>query len=144
MNTTTTISNYEDVIDSREVIARIEELEGERDEWVASDPDVLDTGDKIEADEIIWATEYPEDAAELEALQSLAEEAEGYAADWQYGEALIRYSYFTEYVMEMLRDRGELPSETPWYIAIDEDATAENIKIDYTEVDFNGVSYYIR
>jgi len=131
MNTTTTISNMDDIIDSRDVIARIEELEGERDDyWTGT--------------EAGWSNDNPEDAAELEALQSLAEEAEGYAADWQYGEALIRYSYFTEYAMDMLRDCGELPSETPWYIAIDEEQTAENIKVDYTEVDFDGVSYYIR
>ena len=110
------IDNSEDIIDSRDVIERIEWLEG---------------------------TDDTDEQGELETLKALAEEAEGYAPDWQYGEALIRESYFAEYAIEMLV-AGELPSDIPWYIEIDEEATARNIQMDYTEVDFDGVSYWIR
>jgi hypothetical protein len=115
--TQTAISNLDDVIDSRDVIERIEALQ--------------ETSD-------------PEEKEELEILEELAEEASNYAADWVYGETLIRESYFTEYVMEMLSDIGDLPRDIPWYIEIDEEKTAENIKQDYTEVDYDGVTYLIR
>lgn len=142
------ISNTDDVIDSRDVIARIEELEAERDETPCDcEPGALDEDHCICTDEgkaARWANDNPEDAAELEALSSLAEEAEGYAADWQHGEVLIRDSYFTAYAMELLQDIGDLPKDIPHYIVIDEEATARNIQIDYTSVEFGGVTYWIR
>ena len=144
-----TISNLDDIIDSRDVIERIEELTAERDDWIEEELDG-ETGPfdynpnpvSVAAD--AWAGEYTEEAAELSSLESLAEEADGYAEDWQYGEALIRYSYFTEYCMQLLSDIGDLPAEIPHYIVIDEEATADNLKVDYTTVDFDGVDYYIR
>jgi hypothetical protein len=39
---------------------------------------------------------------------------------------------------------GDMPKEIPSYIVIDWDATAENIQADYTSVDFDGVTYWIR
>ena len=110
------ISNYDDIIDSRDIIERIKELEG---------------------------TEDTEELGELKALKELAEVGE-YVPDWSYGETLIREDYFTEYAIDLLKDCGILPDDIPWYIEIDEEKTAENIKADYTEVDFDGVTYYTR
>lgn len=115
------LHNGEDIIDSRDIIERIEEL---------NDQDELDNEEKVE----------------LESLESLAAQAEDCTSDWTYGEALIRESYFTEYCEELCKDIGELPSELPWYIAnhIDWDGVAREIQADYSEVDFDGVSYLIR
>lgn len=121
---TNTIDNSQDIIDSRDIIERIDELEG------------LIEGEGCEE----TCEEYK---AELEALKALADECEGYG-DWEYGETLIRRSYFTEYVMELLSDIGDLPRDIPWYIAIDEEATAKNVEIDYMSVDFDGVEYLMR
>lgn len=114
---TAEITNSANMIDSRDVIARIDWLEGTDDE---------------------------EERAELAALKSLAEEASNYAADWEYGEILIRESYFTEYAAELLKDMGVLPNDLPWYVEIDWETTAGHIQQDYTAVDFNGVTYYVR
>ncbi len=81
---------------------------------------------------------------EMAALKTLAEEAQGYAPDWQYGETMIRESYFVEYCQELLEDIGDLPKDLPHYIEIDWEKTARNIRMDYTEVDFDGVAYLIR
>lgn len=113
------IDNSRDIIDSREVLERIEELKG------------IEERDEAENDE-------------LKALTALQDEAEGYCPDWKFGAALIRESYFTEYTMDMLADIGDLPRDIPHYIAIDEEQTAENIKVDYTEVNFDGVTYLVR
>ena len=125
-----TISNLDDVIDSRDIIERIEELESELAEFLdATDGDLSEN--------------FP-DIDELKALRDLASEASQYSSDWEYGETLIRYSYWENYVQEMLEDCGEIPKDLPWYIEIDWEATSENIAQDYTTADFDGVDYYIR
>ena len=113
------ISNTDDVIDSRDVIEKIEELEGEE-------------------------TLEQEEKGELKALKALAEEVEGYAPDWTYGVTLINEGYFTEYAKELCEDIGAVPKDMPSYIAIDWDQTAENLKVNYTEVEFNGQTYLVR
>jgi hypothetical protein len=143
------VSNSDDVIDSRDVIARIEELSElreaaseAREAWEAATDD---NRDELE-DELTQAdANFDEDTqAELAALESLAEEAEGYADDWKYGAALIRESYWVEYVQELLEDIGDLPKDLPHYIEIDWEKTARNIQVDYTSVDFDGVTYWVR
>ena len=119
-----------DVIDSRDVIARIAELEGERDGY-----------DGVEG----WAEDYPEEAAELAALVALQEEAEGYAEDWTHGVTLIRESYFEDYARELAEDIGAIAKDAQWPAChIDWDAACDALKMDYTEVDFDGVSYWVR
>jgi hypothetical protein len=137
-----TISNTDDVIDSRDVIERIEELEGERDALVEAiadaGADFLDETQKELAD---WDEE---NKAELDALKALVEEAEGYAPGWRYGAALVRDSYFEDYARELLEDIGDIPRNLPHYIEIDWEATARNIQVDYTAVNFDGVCYWVR
>ena len=85
------------------------------------------------------------DAQEYRALESLANEAEGCAADWQYGETLIRDSYFKEYAMELADDIGAVKSDAGWpNNCIDWDQAARELQMDYTSVDFDGVTYWIR
>ncbi len=114
------VNNSLDVIDSRDVIARIEELEADE-----------------ERDEA--------DNEELAALKALADEAAGYAADWEHGETLIRDSYFKEYAMELADDIGAVPREYSWPAScIDWDQAARELQMDYTSVDFDGVTYWVR
>jgi hypothetical protein len=156
-------SNSDDIIDSRDIIERIEELQSERADLESAVEsasltlaDALDPSsalatdkDEIEAlqENLKDAREYLKDwdgADELKALLALQEEAEGYAEDWHHGTPLVRESYFMEYCQEMLEDMGDLPKNFPSYIVIDWDATADNLKMDYTEVDFDGVAYLVR
>ena len=123
----TNFSNNDNVIDSRDIIERIEELTDLRDSWEGTP----------------W--EESEEAEELTALESLAEEAEGYASDWKYGETLIRDSYFVDYAQELAEDVCEMPRGIKWpYTCIDWDDAADELKQDYTTVDYDGVDYWIR
>ena len=124
MARTNEISNADDVIDSRDVIARIKELE----DSIELDGDAADQ----------------EERDELDALNKLAKEGEDYAEDWTHVETLIRESYFTEYCQELVHDIGDMPKGMADYIVIDWDATARNLKHDYTEVDYDGIAYLIR
>ena len=119
------INNLEDIIDSRDVIERIDELTEMRD----------DENEDFGEDE----------REELKALETLAEEASGYAADWRYGESLIRDSYFVEYAEQLASDIGAVDRNAGWPAChIDWDAAAESLKQDYTCVEFDGVDYWIR
>lgn len=117
----TDFSTTPDYFNSREVIERIAELEG------------IETIDRDE-----------DEQEELDALYALAEEAEGMVPDWEYGETFIREDEFTDYAEETLKDVGYLPAELPSWIVIDMEATADNMKEDYTEVTFRGVTYLAR
>ena len=169
-----TISNTDDVIDSRDIIERIDELTGdfqalvddieaaETDEeremafsalsaWLIRHtntvPD-LKTTEEIAFDDVSeWAES--DDAHELKALLALADEAEC-SPGWSYGETLIHEDYFTDYIEELINDCYELPKEFnsgdwPWrHMTIDYVAAADEAKQDYMEVNFDGASYYIR
>ena len=114
------INKYEDLIDSRDVIARIEELEADEER------DGLDND-------------------ELEALKELAAEASDYAEDWDHGEALIRYSYFETYAQELAEECGMIPEGDKWPLyCIDWERAARELQHDYTAVSFDGVDYWIR
>jgi antirestriction protein len=137
-------SNTDDLIDSRDIIERIKELNTERARWVEEQ-----AGEEVAAADFpawaeLWTSAHLDDAAELAALQKLAEEAEGYADDWTHGVTLIHDDYFTDYAREMLEDCGTIPRDLPTWVEIDWEATARNVRTDYTYVDFDGVTYWVR
>lgn len=134
-----TISNDDDVIDSRDVIERIQQLKDEIEAAEAnadgfSGSQVGGPDDPVDADT----------RNELAKLEAFAEEGESAAPDWKYGETLIRDDYFTEYAQELVSDIGDLPKNIPGYLVIDWDQTAENIQQDYTSVEWDGVTYWVR
>ena len=120
---TRSISNREDYIDSRDILARIVDLtEG------------MEDGDTLD----------PEEQAELAALQEVVTEAEGYASGWDDGATLIRDSAFVEYAQELAEDIGAIPSGGAWpHTCIAWDQAAEELQQDYTSVDFDGVTYWV-
>lgn len=120
------ITNNQDTIDSRDIIERIEYLEGMKEE-VELEGDPMDE----------------EEAEELQQLKALAEEVDGYSG-WDDGVQLIRESYFKEYCQELCEDIGDIPKDLPWYIVVDWEATARHLRVDYTGVDFGEVTYLVR
>lgn len=123
------ITNTDDVIDIRDVIARAEELSAQK----MDSPDEWSDGDE----------------SELKELVALLGACKGMGGDhqWQgvwYPVTLIHDRYFTEYTEDMLKDCGVLPRDVPWYIVIDWEATANNVRQDYTSVDFDGQTYWVR
>lgn len=129
--TTRDIDNRQDVLDSRDVIARIEELQTIRDAVEEDDGD-LDVFDCTE------------DGEELAALKALAEDGEG-SPDWEHGETLIRESYFEDYARELAEDIGAIKGDESWPLNfIDWERAADELKTDYMTADFDGVTYYLR
>lgn len=145
--TRTTIDNRADLIDSRDITDRITELDASRAWWIAERADAIELEEHTPEWRALveqWAAAHPDEAAEFAVLDALASEASQYTEDWRYGVTLIRDSYFAEYVEELLQDCGYLPHDLPWYVVIDWDATARHVQQDYAEIDFDGVSYWVR
>jgi uncharacterized protein (UPF0335 family) len=172
------ISNTNDVIDSRDIIERIEELEGERDslqsdydealeafneaDKTLSEAEAQDERGEVDTDtlqnakdeahdtmidtrEALDAWNTSDEAKELAALQSVAEQAEGYASDWRHGETLIRDDYFEDYARQLAEDCGMVKEGAQWpNNCIDWEQAASELQTDYTSIDFDGVTYWIR
>lgn len=197
------ITNFDDIIDSREVIERIEELEGELQDSMdeahrerfqelkelfqgvvdeMNSVETLDYSDPpVEFDDVVsaaasdsshylnaeaneWARwndepdlgDYIRDAAEdcrhpayaeaneYKLLCDLRDEVQG-CGDRKYGEILVRDSYFTDYSQQLAEDIGAVNEKALWpNNCIDWERAARELKMDYTAVDFDGVTYWIR
>lgn len=132
--TTQTFADLQgDTFDIRDVIERFEELEGELSEaHDDSEPNaVLDM------------------RAEHSAIEEFLGDVRGYGGDEQwrgdwYPCGFIRDSYFTEAMRELVSDIGDMPRDIPSYLVIDWDATAENLRADYSSVEIDGVTYWYR
>lgn len=124
-----------DVLDTRDLMARFDELESER-------------GD-LETDEERGQWAESDDGKEFAGLEELLEELRGNGGDEQwkgswYPITLIADSYFVEAMEELVKDIGDIPSEVPSYMVIDWDATAENLRADYSSVEYQGETYWYR
>lgn len=84
-----------------------------------------------------WKTDNQE---ELDELNRLENEIGG---EWMHGETLIGESKWEEYCEEFCRDIGAI-GENSDFIVIDWEATADNIAQDYSQVDYQGSTYYFR
>lgn len=126
MSGTNPIANYEDIIDSRDVIARIAYLE---------------TFEGIE-DPVNYDLE--DERWELEALRKLAKDGESAASDWQYGATLVRDSYFEDYAEKLANNSGAIDKSAGWPLChIDWEAAADALRMEYEEIDFDGVTYWV-
>ena len=91
--------------------------------------------DEFEADEDL----NEDDAARLEALRDLRDEV---GDEWRYGVTLVSEGSFEDYARDVAENIGAIPSEYSWPAShIDWAAAADSLRMDYTSVDFQGVTY---
>lgn len=128
------------IIDSRDVIEYRDELEGA----ITSHKEQLERwefdGDERPGETSVAIAEFEN---ELEKLQEFIGECENYNSDFPHGTTLIPESEFEDYAQDLVKDIGDLPQNLPAYLVIDWAATAENLKVDYTEVEYEGTTYFI-
>jgi len=111
------LNNGMDIIDSRDVIARIAEL---------------NANESLEDDE----------KSELLALEEL-QDAVRAGSDWEDGVALIRDSYFERHAQEYASDVGYSRDIASWpFCHIDWEAAATSLQQDYSSADFDGETYW--
>lgn len=117
---TTDFTGTPESFDSRDAIERMRELEADED------------SPGLDEDE----------AEELKALRELEEAG---IEDWQYGAHFIHEDHFEDHARELAEDIGAVSSDAGWPVnCIDWDEAATALKQDYTSVEFNGATYYVR
>ena len=161
------ISNSDNIIDSRDVIRRIRDLENDQqdalDAATKANVDLDDTEPGVDipqeltnALDAIWTGKdgqqyselveaWDEDAlAELQALKKLADEAEG-CGDWGDGAILIAEDYFEQYAQGLAEDIGAIDHNAKWPLNhIDWEAACKELQNDYTQVEYDGNLYWVR
>lgn len=144
------------IIDTRDLQERLEELQGLKeavetaqsivDELMVSDlaaaqPNFDEKLDEARAELDEACEAFDSDAqSELEELEALSEEV----SEWTSGNQLIPEDDFEDYCQELCEDIGDIPKDLPSYIVIDWEATARNLKADYSEVEYQGTTYLYR
>ena len=116
--------NMEDVLDTRTLIDRYEELEdAERDE---------------------------DEQQEFTYLSDFLAEIKGNGGDHQwrghwYPVTLVRETYWKEYCQEFAEDIGAINNEAGWpNNCIDWEQAARELRMDYTCADYDGITYWFR
>lgn len=149
------VSNTDDLIDSRDVIARLEELRDERQAIadaaeeargaLEEEPEASRHENALQDAEGEIAAWDADNAEELAALESLNDQAEGYSDDWTHGATLVRDSYFEDYARQLADDLGAVSGNETWpHTCIDWERAAQELQSDYTSVEFSGVTYWVR
>ena len=132
----TNVSNSNDIIDSRDVENKIDELE----QVVQDAEDAVEDADSdVDMDEVEEAKE------ELAILQAFKEEATDVNSEWDDGACFIRETYFETYAQELAADIGDYDPSAQWPMScIDWAEAADQLKQDYSVVDFDGVEYFVQ
>lgn len=144
---TRNIDNNEDMLDVRDIIARVEELDAIHDELFDKAHEDPATKKESEAAYDNWIAEEGGESAERATLRTLLDDLKGNGGDerWEgdwYPVTLIRDSYFEDAMDELLEDIGDLPKDLPCYLKITVDYKA--LQMDYTSCEFEGVTYWYR
>lgn len=155
---------HDDMINMSDITERFEELRDARADLVTAIADAKEELDDVEEDadsaesEIEFAracknlTDFDandDDKEEREALEAIIDDLRGNGGDHQWESDwfpgyLIAESYFTEYAEDLCKDIGDIPKNIPSYIEIDWKKTAENLKVDYSEIEIDSTAYLYR
>lgn len=144
------------ILDTRDLQDRLDELQKLKealedartdvDELLAIDAsektetwesDLSEARDTLEQAETEFSSDEQDELTELEAL---SEEV----SEWSSGNQLIPEDDFEDYCKELCEDIGDIPRDFPSYIVIDWESTAQNLKADYSEIEYQGTTYLYR
>ena len=144
-------NNGDDILDVRDIIERIEELDAIHDDMYSAQTDENLPEERAHA--VIkftdWCMEEGGECSERAILRSFMESIAGYGGDeqWEgswYPVTLIRDSYFPDYAEELIKDCGYISKDLPSWIEIDWQSTAKNIQVDYDSAELVDVTYWYR
>lgn len=139
-------SKYDDVIDTRDIQQRIEELYDDLDLDANGEPNQYDEDD-VKPELVPGEELRAELEEELRELEELKAEVEGYSGDrFEDGVTLIADSYFVDYAKEYASDiHGAAVTEAAWpFDNIDWDGAADDLRVDYTQVTWDGYDFWVR
>ena len=100
--------------------------------------DILFEEEEIES----WKEQFEDELKAIREIDELEEEILN--GEWEYGTTLIEEDEFEEYCEDLLIDCGYISKDFPSWIVIDWENTTDNMKQDYSEVEFRGTTYLYR
>ena len=122
-----------DILDSRDILERYEELDDRANADESSD---------LFPPEPLSDEEHDEYATLGDLLQEIRNNAEDTP---QAGVALIADSYFEDYAREFAEDIGAVPRDAGWPTSyIDWERAADALKMDYTSIEADGRTFWVR
>jgi len=133
------------ILDTRDLSKRREELKEEiLDSFLENFPHYQEMTEsfediRFEEEEIqSWKEDFEDELKEIEEIDTIENEL---GSEFDYGVTLVDVDDFEEYVEDLLDELGYIPKDFPSWIEIDWQATANNVRQDYTEVEYQGNSY---
>ena len=134
-----TVDLSADVIDVRDIIARVLELRDERDEYneKMGSPDAWDGVPDGEPEELVM-------------LEGILSELAGYGGDAEfdgdlYPVQLIADSYFQEYTQNLAEECGMVDTSARWPMnCIDWEQAARELQMDYSIIIIRDITYWYR
>lgn len=135
-------------VDTRDLAEKREDLEQEildsflenfphYEEMTESFEDILFEEEEIQS----WKEDWLDEIVSITDIEKLEDET---GSEFNYGVTLIPEDDFTDYVKDLLEDCGYIPKDFPSWIEVDWEATADNVRQDYTETEYNGITYLFR
>ena len=99
--------------------------------------DILFEEEEIES----WKQDWQEEIDKISCIDEIENEI---GSEFNYGITLIPEDDFEDFVEQDLKDCGYISDDFPSWIEIDWEATAENVKQDYSELEYEGETYFYR
>lgn len=134
-----TVNLSADVIDVRDIIARVLELRDERDEY----------NEKMGSPDA-WGGVPDGEPEELAMLEGILSELAGYGGDEEfegdwYPVELVADSYFQEYAQNLAEECGMVDTNARWPMTcIDWEQAARELQQDYSSIEICGATYGYR
>ena len=136
------------ILDTRNLVERREALKQEildsflenfphYEEMTESFEDILFEEEEIES----WKQDWQEEINQITCIDEVEDEI---GSEFDFGVTLIPEDDFTDYVEDLLKGCGYISDDFPSWIEIDWEATAENVKQDYSELEYEGETYFYR
>jgi hypothetical protein len=121
-----------DIIDSRDIITRLEEL---REAFAnPTDAQLAITFDCDESERAEW-----------EKLEAFAAECD-HVSDWEHGACFVHEDHFEDYIAQLIDDCYEIPVLSEWpyrHLTLDIAAAAREARQDYEEYTLDGEVYLV-
>ena len=134
-----------DVLDSRDLQERIEELETELEELIEELEGAGEENDETAISDAKHAIDEwkDENQGELDALTALKYEC---GPEWKYGVAFIAEEDFEAYAQDLASDLyGEEIRNASWpFDCIDWKQAAASLRMDYSSIDYQGTTFLFR
>ena len=133
-------------IDTRDLYLRQQELQALKDAFEEAEAALKEaTDDDREELEVTFEAAESEYGSDEEKELKELDELESEISEFRHGVQMIPEDDFEDYARELADDIGAVPKDASWpCTCIDWEQAADELKGDYTEVEYQGDTYLVR